>query len=361
MARSTKYDCDVLVVGAGLAGCWLALMVARFRPKANIRILDRATVGSGASSASAGFDAVESANPLQRALATRSRELYQQLSKDVQAAAVTRLPTYWVTHRSTAATFPSRFCLTKGIGVMPVRCDRNEIRPFNVDDADSLFFETESGYAYPEQICKGMVEYLLASHEGDLSLNQWTTFLDSTENEDVCSSRIGDGRTVRSRIVLIATGAFPVSRSSSRVVKPLLRRKKVGSVLIDRVPSLGDPAVVYSDLGCFFLPDVGRGKWTFSFTLESWDVPWRPSPTLNKHERLVGVELLGRLRPGFVAKIGQSRVAYDFYSQRGLPLALRLTPRTWFVGGFAGAGYRWAPAFVERFVTEELFGSEQLW
>ena len=46
---------DVLIVGAGLMGCWLALFLQRLRPAPSILVVERDLVGYGASTRNAGF------------------------------------------------------------------------------------------------------------------------------------------------------------------------------------------------------------------------------------------------------------------------------------------------------------------
>lgn len=340
---------DIVIVGAGIAGTWLAVLLSRAFPEREIVLLEQSTTGSGASNVSAGFDAIESPDSMHRALAYRSRCLYQELSVRVPMARTARLRTYWIVHAVDASQFRKNFLHPDH----PVRLERLDAshmpEGFHIPGDSALFREDESGYAHPGEFCRAALRDLTASHDC-VRVYEGTRVVKVLRQGSLHSFVASDGRHIRATLALIATGAFPRIPPTGRVAG--LRRKKVSSMVINVRPTPSAAAVVYPSLGCFFLPVVDAGHWKFSFTVNAWDVPWSGLPSLTSAERQSGINLLGSLKPDFVEYAGGSQVAYDLYTTDMRPIAVQLTRGLWFIGGFSGGGFRWAPAFIERHLDE---------
>ena len=348
MARCKRnYDFDVLIVGAGIVGAWTAFFFAKYWRGSSICVLEQSKVGGGASNESAGYDAVESADPVQRALACQSRRLYRDISGAVPAATMQKVITVWVVDESEADTFATRFDDGGGgVKLTPIR----RLDGFSVPPKSVLFTEDESGFAKPGDICRALLAHLVANHH-NVSVHEGTRVIGVTGEDAASFCRTSDGRKLRAKVTVLATGAYSILESGARRGTHLaLRRKKVASLIVDRVPNSTAAAVVYQSAGCFFLPDVARQQWLFSYTLATWDVRWSRVASLTSEEKLAGLTLLRTFKPDFVRFAERSQVSFDLYSRDRRPRAIAISPNLWFVGGFSGGGFRWAPAFVDDFV-----------
>ena len=342
-----QYDFDVLIVGAGIVGVWTAFSFTKYWQGRSICVLEQSGVGGGASNESAGYDAVESADPVQRALACRSRILYRDISGVVPAAAAQKVNTVWVVDESEADAFANRFDDgSGGVRLRPIR----GLDGFSVPPKSVLLTEDESGFARPGDICRALMAHLVASHDS-VSVQVGARVVEVAGEDAATFCKMSDGRKVCAKVTVLATGAYPILESgNSRATNLALRRKKVASLIVDRMPSSMAAAVVYQSAGCFFLPDAARRRWLFSFNLATWDVPWSSGASLTDDERLAGLTLLRTFKPEFVHFAERSQVSFDFYSQDRRPRAIAVNPHLWFVGGFSGGGFRWAPAFIDDFV-----------
>lgn len=343
--------CDIAVVGGGIMGTMLAWFAAQRWPSWSLRLIERHRVGGGASAASAGFDAIESAHPALRDLALRSRALYGTMSRRIRAAAVRRVRTLWVVPGTETATFVQRFAGTRLCDGSVRLVAASELpRGFERLHDERVFATTSDGYAQPGAICRDIVETLRREH-ADFMLREGATVVAATPQTDGCRLELGDGSTLHARHAVIAAGADLADANRSGWPRLRLRRKKVAMLHLDVAPDPGAQAVVYGARGAFFLPRSDRGQWHFGYTLDSWDERAARTPDrLDADELALGRQLLGELGPDWTTRVLGADVACDAYAENGVPLCCAASAPLYVIGAGSGAGYRCAPALAEQAV-----------
>lgn len=321
-------------------------------------LLEQARVGTGASAASAGFDAVESPDPRLRELAIRGRLLYQAMGTDVPEARVRRLRTLWVVEAAQASRF--RGCFTgRAADYSAIEpCDPSMLpKGFTVPAQTCVFEDPHNGTANVRAVCLGIVRHLRARHRR-FECREEAQVLSLDVGGEGCMLRLARGPALAARRVVIAAGAWlPGHRLSPfRPTEGALRVKKVASLCIDTGlpgPSAGmagpPPAVVYGSHGAFFLPRADAGGWTFSFTLDAWDCAPEHGMALAPQELAQGLRQLALLAPSLRSRVTGAQVSCDAYTPDHLPRCAPLAdaPHVIAITGCSGAGYRIAPALAQ--------------
>lgn len=321
-------------------------------------LLEQSSVGAGASAASAGFDAVESADPHLRELAIRGRLLYQAMSADVPAARVRRLRTLWVVGAARAPGFRGNFT--------GQAADYSAIEPcapsalpagFTAPAQACVFEDPHNGAANVQALCQDIVRHLRATRR-HFECHENAQVLSMDTGGESCRLRLAHGSSLAAKRVVIAAGAWlPGHRLAPFApAHAALRNKKVASLCINsRLPGpprdvAGPPtAVVYGEHGAFFLPHADAAGWTFSFTLDTWDCAPARSMTLAPQELAQGLRQLARLAPALCSRVTGAQVSCDAYTPDRRPRCAPLAnaPRVVAITGCSGAGYRIAPALAQ--------------
>lgn len=342
---------ELVIVGGGVVGTTLAYLAAKLHPAWSLVLVERSQVGSGASAASAGYDAVESANPKLRELAIRSRLLYQSMAHDVPEARVRKLRTLWVVDRQDAASFPRNF-VTGGLDSVKIQQSNASALPagFAHHDHACLFEENESGYANVRALCEGIVGYLGRCHprfrcyERTAARSLHTVPLGYELN-------LATGSSLQARRIVLALGAWLCGSAFGKTAHqhPPLRIKKVASLRISSKPVESSPAIVYRSHGAFFMPLPEKGEWVFSFTLDSWDCSPETCTMLESFELDQGLRQLDALAPGMSSCVSGADVSCDAYTSDRVPLQTLMTSdsKILTITGCSGAGYRTAPALAQ--------------
>lgn len=341
---------DLLIIGGGIMGTSLAYIAAKQLPSWSLALVEQATIGSGASGASAGFDAVESVDIRMRRLATRSRLLYRSMAKDVPAARATRLRTLWVVPEEETKEFPSRFC-EEETGIYPMRRYGASRLPagFLRDPHTSVFEDNQDGYIDVRGVCCGIVNHLREYRRG-FSCWEQACVISLKINPDGCIAHFSDGRVMSSRRVVLAIGPWLHSGSEGALVPMTvqLRIKKVASLLIAQTPESLAPAIVYGHRGAFFMPRYESANWLFSFSLNSWDCSPLPDMRLTPQELEDGLTQLDMLAPGMREFVCGVETFCDVYTKSRLPSSLSIgCQHVVALTGGSGAGFRTAPALAQ--------------
>ena len=345
---------DLTIVGGGIAGTSLAFSFARHRPSATCLLIEKNKPGSGASAFSAGFDAVECADRRLRALALRSRQLYLQMQEDIPAARVQRLATLWVTTADETAGFPERFVLEGQTSAMISRVHPPRLpAPFRHAEQEAVFCEETSGYADVGAIARETIGWL--RKRPNFACWESTHAVEFNAQPDGADVVLSDGRRIRTRKLVLATGPWLGEPAAAAFVPSNLRTKKIACLMIASRPVADAPAVVYGHEGAFFMPLHDQAQWLFCFTLRGWDCVPGQSMQLTPAELSAGIAQLRRLAPELAGHVAGAQVFCDTYTADRYPLcaAHPAMPHVFVLGGCSGAGYRYAPALAEK-VLESL-------
>ncbi|MFE0459305.1 NAD(P)/FAD-dependent oxidoreductase [Kitasatospora sp. NPDC058965] len=322
-------EVDIAVVGGGIIGCLTARELLARRSERTVAVLDRDSVGSGASRRSAGLHFPRGATGRVRGMAAYSQQYYAELTShrpelpihqvgmDVVGAEQAVRQSYLASARPTRAT----------AGVWQVEGGQY------ADVAGltgRLFTELRAGAAVHEGTGVAAIE--LGPERIGLALSS--------------------GGELTARQVVLAPGPWIAAPAWRELVAPLgVRVKKVVALHIDLVPAPTDRVVVFQAEDAFLLPLHDRGHWLFSYTCQEWGVdPDGLGEGLSDQDLGDALAVLRAVAPEYAAHCASGRVFCDAYSGTGEPIVrpLPADPRVVFAGAANGSGYRLAPAIAAQ-------------
>ncbi|MCX4970965.1 NAD(P)/FAD-dependent oxidoreductase [Streptomyces sp. NBC_00654] len=342
---------DIAVVGGGIVGCLIARHITARAPGTSVVILDRETVGGGASRRSAGLHCPRGATERVRRMARYSQDYYAELRDLDPALSI---------HRIALSVVASE---ASGPRLRQIYLDSARLTPADGPTGGSL------GIRHPEKSqawnCEGAqyadvyalvqaltrdLRHLVSFREG-VGVEAIEPDADDRahDGEDV-ALRLSTGETLTAHQVVLAPGPWLAAPAWRDLVAPLgARVKKIIALHIDRPPAAGDRAVVFQDEDAFLLPLKDRGHWLFSYTCQEWDVdPGATANGLSPDNVGEARESLRRYVPELAEQALSGRVFCDAYSSTGEPevRALDADGRIVFAGAAGGSGYRLAPAIA---------------
>ncbi|MFF5980222.1 NAD(P)/FAD-dependent oxidoreductase [Streptomyces olindensis] len=343
---------DVAVVGGGIVGCLIARHITARAPGTSVVVLDRDTVGSGASRRSAGLHCPRGATERVRRMARYSQDYYDKL-RDLDPA----LPIHPVALSVVAAASEAKLRETYLDSARLTRTDGPSGGPPGIRHPErSSVFACEGAH---HTDVYALVQALVRE------LRHLVTFREGVEVEAVdpdapgpardgrrVALRLGTGETLTARRVVLAPGPWLHAPAWRDLVAPLgARIKKIIALHLARAPATGDRAVVFQDEDAFLLPLKDRGHWLFSYTCQEWDVdPAATASGLSPDNAGEARESLRRYAPELAERALSARVFCDAYSSTGEPevRALDADGRVVFAGAASGSGYRLAPAIASQ-------------
>lgn len=341
---------DVAVVGGGIAGCLTARHIADRSPGASVAVLERGSVGGGASRRSAGLHCPRGTSERVRRMAGYSQDYYHRLKVRDPALPIHRI----------------------ALSVLAPAAEEHRLREIYLDTArltraeesvDGLFGVGRP--TSPAWNCEGaqyadvyaLVQALMRDLRPRVAVREGVR----VESVDLGSpgrgSGVGDvelrlstGETLTARQVVLAPGPWLAEPAWRDLVAPLgARVKKIVALHIDRPPAADDRAVVFQHEDAFLLPLHDRGHWLFSYTCQEWDVdPGAAASGLSPGTAREAAEQLRRCAPELAERPLSGRVFCDAYGVGGEPEVRALDPggRVVFAGAAGGSGYRLAPAIA---------------
>ncbi|MFE0379188.1 NAD(P)/FAD-dependent oxidoreductase [Streptomyces inhibens] len=338
----------VAVIGGGIIGSLVARQIIHQHPAGTVLLLDRDSVGCGASRRSAGLHFPRGASERVRRMSGYSQEFYEKLKAD----------------RPTSPIYPVGMSVVSQAGqgdleriyTEPVRRADSPIAldacgaEVRVPPHLSVWDVKGAQYADVHRLVQALVTDLrprVGVREGVR-----VTALDPGGPGVGISLSTGERLTV-DRVVL-APGPWLNAPAWADLVAPIgARIKKIVALHIDQPADETDRALVFHDEDAFLLPLAYRGHWLFSYTCQDWDVdPDQVDADLVAHDVEQARACLSRYAPSLALRCTSGRVFCDAYSVSGQPLVRRLDPdgRVVFAGAANGSGYRLAPAIAAEAV-----------
>jgi glycine/D-amino acid oxidase-like deaminating enzyme len=310
---------DIAVVGAGIIGCMIAREIIDRAPAAAVVVLDRDTVGSGASRLSAGLHLPRGSSPRLRKMTAYSHEFYLRLKENHPELPIR----------------PVAMSIVAGDGVrlreLYLDCARLTRRNDMWDGEGAHYTDV---YALTQALA--------------CFLRPRVTFREGVRVTTLGTDlRLSTGETLSVDRVVLAPGPWLTGLAA-----PMgLRVKKVVALHIERAPGPDDRLVVFQDEDAFLLPLRERGHWLFSYTSHDWDVdPTTVGTGLSTHDLTDAHACLRRYAPELADRAVSGRVFCDAYSPTGEPCVEPLdgAGRIVFAGAANGSGYRLAPAIASE-------------
>ncbi|WP_229873581.1 NAD(P)/FAD-dependent oxidoreductase [Streptomyces cirratus] len=340
--RSTYVD--VAVVGAGVVGCMTAREVLHQSPGTGVMVLDRDTVGSGATRRSAGLHFPRGATERVRRMTAYSQDWYQELRAARPDVPVHPLGMTVIADADAQAALHTAYLPAARLRPAPGPVAARRV---TVPDGKAAWTADGCQYAdvsaFTAQLARAMRPYA-AFREG-------VRVTAVRPGPDGVTLRLGTGDEVTAGRVVLAPGPWLDDPAWAEALAPLgLRVKKIVALHVDVPTSAGDGAVVFHEEDAFLLPLHDRGHWLFSYTCPEWDVtPDGLSGGVSPQNLHEARELLAGYAPEFAAHCASGRVFCDAYEPGGsgpVVTALDAAGRLVFAGAAGGSGYRLAPALA---------------
>jgi glycine/D-amino acid oxidase-like deaminating enzyme len=338
---------DIAVAGAGILGCMIAWELAERSPGASIAVLDKATIGGGATLRSAGLDFPRGGTERVRQMAAASQDRYRELARTRPG-----LPIYQV----------GMLVLAMGEAPPPAylpsaQLTRDDWLPARIQAPYGVTAWRGDGCMYADVPAVALaLARELRSSGTRVRFREATqvTGLEPTSHQ--VTLKLGTGETLTAGRVVLAPGPWLAAPAWRDLVAPLgAGVKKVVALHVEQPVCDTDDCVVFAEEDAFLLPLLYRGHWLFSYTCTEWDVdPDELHAGLTSRNIDEAARTLQRYAPGFAARLteGGGRVFCDAYSGTGEPLVRALDDdgRLVFAGAANGSGYRLAPAMATQAV-----------
>ncbi|MGP3923521.1 NAD(P)/FAD-dependent oxidoreductase [Streptomyces sp. 8N616] len=337
---ATRTTVDVAVIGAGVIGCMTAREILARSPGTSVMVLDRDTIGSGATRRSAGLAFPRGATERVRRMSAYSQDHYAKLLALHPELPIRPLPMTVIAAEAGEAALRGIYLDSARLRrVAQPPDDRIRIPP------DSAAWQGE-GCQYAD--VHALTHLLGRGLRGQVSFRESVRVTEVRPGEQAVVLGLGTGETVIADRAVLAPGPWLAAPAWKGLVAPLGGRvKKVVAMHVDVRPEEGDRAIVFHDEDAFLLPLHHRGHWLFSYTCREWDVdPETVADGISPENLREARDVLARYAPGLVEHCVSGRVFCDAYSPTGGPLVTALDShrRLVFAGAACGSGYRLAPA-----------------
>jgi glycine/D-amino acid oxidase-like deaminating enzyme len=341
-----------VIVGAGIVGCLVARELAAADPAASITVLDRDTVGSGASRRSAGLHLPRGATARTRRMSAISHAYYADLRRGRPGTAIYPIDATVITGRGGGGGLGGGHL---GGGYLdeaaPARADGPRGRAAGLPEGSAAWRIAGCHHADVYRLTQA----LAAELRPRVRFGEGVAVTGVTPGADGVAVTVGTGERIIADSVVLAPGPWLSVPAWRDLVAPRgMRVKKVAALHIEQRPDPADEAVIFDDDDAFLLPLAHRGHWLFSYASQEWDVhPDALTTGLAAADIDAARDCLRRYSPALAAACGGGRVFCDAYSPDTEPLvsALDGAGRIVFAGAANGSGYRLAPAIAAEAVA----------
>ncbi|MBV8463648.1 MAG: FAD-binding oxidoreductase [Acidimicrobiales bacterium] len=333
---------SIAVVGAGIAGCLTVRELVSRMPGAAITVLERDSIGSGATRRSAGLHLPRGASARVQELSAYSHDYYETLATSLPEGVLFPLEASIVASPSSASalrdTYLSAAALAPG--------DKAPQPLTSLPAGSDVWTITGAHYSDVYRLTQLLASWLRPS----VRWREGVRVSAVEAKADCVVLRLGTGETLQVDFAVLAPGPWVNDAAwAALLASSQVRVKKVVALHIEKRPEPGDQAVIFHDVDAFLLPVRHRGHWLFSYTCDEWDVD--PDGLMGG---LTGANLddarecLQHYAPEWADLQLSGRVFCDAYSPDRAPLVCPLDPggRLVFVGAANGSGYRLGPALA---------------
>jgi glycine/D-amino acid oxidase-like deaminating enzyme len=344
---------DLAVVGGGVIGSFVAHEALRQRPDWRVLLLERSTIGAGATAWSAGVSFPLAATPRHRDLVRGSAAGYAALRGTPAGHFLRPVPMVYVVSRQNQDALLAR--LVDAVPRPLTAAERarvTEILPdLSLGTDDELLTHDGHGFAVR---ARPLAETLTgdAAERAEVQLGQRVTAIDAVDD----GYRLVTGHSgFTARRVVLASGpwATPTIRPVPLPPAPGSRRKRIAALHARLPVRLGDPLVYFVDDDLFILP-LTAGAALVSFYREVWDTdPDVADGRPDAADLQAGTEALARRSASAAAAVTGGRAFCDLYTDHRVPVVTTdpALPGLAAVRGGSGSGVRLAPALAAEAVA----------
>jgi glycine/D-amino acid oxidase-like deaminating enzyme len=339
---------DLAIIGGGVVGCFASHQAARSRPHWRVVLLERTSIGAGATGWSAGVSFPLAASPAHRDLVRASAAGYAALDDATVQRCIRPVRTMYVVARDREAALRYRLV---DAALRPVTDDETRTVARMLPDlrlaADEvLVTHDRRGFAVD---ARALAETLVACAGAGVEVRLGQTVRAVQRRGDTYRV-LTDSAEWSTRRVVMASGPWPppTVRPVPLAEPPGARRKRVAALHVALPVAPGDPLVYFLDDDLFILP-LSQGAALVSFYRDVWDadpdsLDGRPSDD----DLRSGAAVLRRRSAAAAGAVTGGRTFCDLYTEHRLPVVTShpALPGLVAIRGGSGSGVRLAPALA---------------
>ncbi|TAM13388.1 MAG: FAD-binding oxidoreductase [Pandoraea sp.] len=341
---------DLIVVGAGIVGAFIAHEARRLHPDWRIQVLERHTSpASGATAWSLGADFPIAATRAHLPLIAASRARYAALARTPAGVFMRNVPVMYVIQRHRLDAFRAQMAVPLRRATSNERTRVSAILPgLLLKPGEEFVTHSEHGTIVQARL---LAQSLLIGQK-----NQGATTLETERHVDDIQ-QVGDkyllsanGREWRAANVALAVGPWDLPGSLSSSLRPVegLRCKRVAALQTRLPVNLGDPLIYFIEDDLFVLPHT-KGEALVSFRRNAWDVkPDALDGRPDEEDLREGIQALAARAPQAARDCSGGYAFCDLYTPNRLPVIRTspVLPRIVAVQGGSGSGVRLAPGLA---------------
>ncbi|GAA3808390.1 hypothetical protein GCM10022226_30630 [Sphaerisporangium flaviroseum] len=339
---------DLAVVGGGVIGAFVVREALRRHPGWRVLLLERSSIGSGATEWSAGVSFPLAATPRHRDLVNAASPRYEALRGTPAGAFVRPVTMVYVVRRDGLEAFRQRVV---GADVRPVTAtERRRVARFlpdaRIGPGEEMVTHDGQGFAVNARaVAEALVA--LAADRVEIQLGQRVEAVEPDDGGYRLTTEHGEWHARR---VVTACGAWtpPPVHATPLPGVPGARRKRIAALHARLPVTLDDPLVYFVDDDLFILP-LGTGTALVSFYRDAWDTdPDTCDGRPGAEDLRQGRAALGRRSAAAAAAVSGGRAFCDLYTENRLPVVTGHPdlPDLVAIRGGSGSGVRFAPALA---------------
>ncbi|MGH3757374.1 NAD(P)/FAD-dependent oxidoreductase [Actinophytocola sp.] len=338
---TTDLSADLAIIGGGIIGCFVAHQAAHARPDRRVVLLERSTIGAGATAWSAGVSFPLAATAPHRRLVRDAATAFARLRDTTAGRFLRPMRMIYVVGRAGRDAFHGRVVDAELRVVTEDERGRVERMLPGVRLGADEELLTHDGYGFAVD-ARGLAEWLVSEgvtvHSGQN--------VTGIHPEAGGYRLVGDRATWSAGRAIVATGAWPVP--GPRSDGPAVRTKRVAALHADLPTEPGDPLVYFLDDDLFFLPSA-TGPTLVSFYRDIWDLdPASMDGRASEDDLRCGTDAVRRRSPAAAEAVTAGRAFCDGYAPDRLPVVTAHPDHPGLVSirGGSGSGVRLAPALA---------------
>jgi methionyl-tRNA synthetase len=332
---------DLAVVGGGVTGCFTAYQALRSHPDWTVLLLERSTIGAGATAWSAGVSFPLAGTAGHRELVRASAAEYAALPPDVARRCLRPVPMIYVVGHDGRDALRRRL-----VDVEPrevTEAERQRVMAMLPDlrlrVGERLLTHDGHGFA----VDAAALARELVAGGGEVVEGAHVEIVE----RDGAQFRLSAGDTEwLARRVVVATGPWPMPTPLPE--PPTARRKRIAALHAELAGRSDDPLVYFVDDDLFVLPRP-NGPALVSFYRDEWDTdPSTVDGTATAEDVRLGTEALRRRSVLAADAVTGGRAFCDLYTEQRLPVVVSdpALPGLAAIRGGSGSGVRLAPALA---------------
>ncbi|WP_433607295.1 NAD(P)/FAD-dependent oxidoreductase [Dactylosporangium sp. CA-139114] len=358
---------DLVVVGAGVIGCMVALLYRRAHSGAEIIVVDRGAAAGGASGASLCAAIPAAPTATLRALVRRSDALFAAIP--VLARHLRHYAALYCVSPQRVADFRGQLAVADFVPAAPAQWSAAEAvyGPLARDAGRVVLDGRRHAYTFD---VTAFVHAALRAPEPIARLVEGRAVAAVRRDGDRWSVETGDGVLARARAVALCTGPWtapPVTGPDRHWAPPPPSLRRIVSLRVALPGPAADAgsagSVIWVDESVSLIPAAGGAACYVNFTRGDWPPaaagvhraaagrPVAPAE-FTDDDRAAGLAAIARLWPGRPASGVGGLAGHDSYTPDRHPRIDRPAPGVVSVTGTSGAGVRLAPALAEDAVRD---------